>query len=101
MQITVEVPDDLGEKLQRFRDCLPELLAHALQELSQDPPTTFQNDQLIIQLLASQLSPAEISAIRPTAARQARMSELLERNKSTFRQNKAKVVYNPAHRMVC
>ena len=35
-----------------------------------------------IQLLASQPSPEAILAIRPTPALQARMSELLERNKS-------------------
>jgi hypothetical protein len=82
MQITVEVPDELGEKLHQFRDRLPEILAHALQELSQEPPTIGQDDQQIIQLLASQPSPEEILAIRPTPALQSRMSELLDRNKS-------------------
>jgi hypothetical protein len=82
MQITVEVPDELGEKLHQFRDRLPELLAQALQELSEEPPTIGQDDQQIIQLLASQPSPEEILAIRPTPALQARISELLDRNKS-------------------
>ena len=42
----------------------------------------YQDDSQIVELLASQPSPEIILAIRPTPALQARMSELLDRNKS-------------------
>lgn len=34
MQIILDVPDDLGERLEALRDRLPELLDRAMQELS-------------------------------------------------------------------
>jgi hypothetical protein len=82
MQITIEVPDLLGEKLQQLGDRLPEALIRALQELNATDTILYQDDYQIIELLASQKSPETILAICPTPALQARMSELLEQNKS-------------------
>ncbi len=44
MQITIEVPDRLGEQLQQLGDRLPEALIHALQELTSTETTTYQDD---------------------------------------------------------
>jgi hypothetical protein len=82
MQIILEVPDLLGEKLQQLGDRLPEALARALQELTFAETIPYQDELQIVELLASQPSPEVILAIRPTPGLQARMSELLERNKS-------------------
>ena len=82
MQIILEVPDRLGEKLQRLGDRLPETLDRLLEEIPATETISYQDDRQIVELLASQPSPEEILAIRPTPALQARMSELLERNKS-------------------
>jgi 16S rRNA C1402 (ribose-2'-O) methylase RsmI len=82
MQITIEVPDRLGEQLQQLGDRLPEIFDRALQELTATETTAYQDDHQIIELLASQPSPEVILAIRPTPTLQARMSELLEQNKS-------------------
>jgi hypothetical protein len=82
MQITLEVPDRLGEKLQQLGDRLPEALDLALWELASEETIPYQDDRQIIELLASQPSSEAILAIRPTPALQARMSELLDRNKS-------------------
>jgi hypothetical protein len=82
MQITIEVPDRLGEQLQQLGDRLPEVFDRALQELTAAETTAYQDDHQIIELLASQPSPEVILAIRPTPTLQARMSELLEQNKS-------------------
>jgi predicted transcriptional regulator len=89
MQITIEVPDRLGEKLQQLGDRLPEALVRiasevadrALQELSNET-TEYQDERQIVELLASQPSPKVVLAIRPSPALQARMSELLTQNKS-------------------
>jgi hypothetical protein len=81
MQIILEVPDRLGKKLQQLGDRLPEALNRLLQEI---PETiSYQDDLQIVELLASQPSPEAILAIRPTLALQARMSELLDRNKTS------------------
>jgi 16S rRNA C1402 (ribose-2'-O) methylase RsmI len=82
MQITIEVPDRLGEQLQQLGDRLPEALIHALQELTATETTVYQDDSQIVELLASQPTPEVVLAIRPTPALQARMSELLAQNKS-------------------
>ena len=90
MQITIEVPDRLGEQLQQLGDRLPEALVRiasdvadrALQELTLTETTAYQNDNQIIELLASQPTPEVVLAIRPTPALQERMSELLAQNKS-------------------
>ncbi len=81
MQITFEVTDRLGERLQQLGDRLPEVLDRVLQEFSPLEPIVFQDDRQIIELLASQPSPDEILALRPAPALQARMSNLLEHNK--------------------
>lgn len=82
MQIILEVPDLLGEKLHALGDRLPEALDRALQELTPTETIPYQDDRQIVELLASQPGPEAILAIRPTPALQARMSELLDRNKS-------------------
>jgi hypothetical protein len=82
MQITIEVPDRLGEQLQQLGDRLPEALMRALEELNPAATIPYQDERQIVELLASQPSPEAILAIRPTPAFQARMSELLEQNKS-------------------
>ena len=82
MQIILNVPDLLGEKLQQLGDRLPEALDRAVGELTPTETIPYQDDSQIVELLASQPSPETILAIRPTPALQARMSELLGRNKS-------------------
>ncbi len=82
MQIILEVPDRLGEKLQQLGDRLPEALDRAIEELTPPETICYQDELQIVELLASQPSPEVILAIRPTPALQTRMSELLDRNKS-------------------
>jgi hypothetical protein len=82
MQITIEVPDRLGEQLQQLGDRLPEALDRIIQELNPTATISYPDERQLVELLASQPSPEVILAIRPTPALQARMSELLDRNKS-------------------
>ena len=76
MQIILEVPDRLGEKLQRLGDRLPETLDRLLQDIPTTETISYQDDRQIVELLASQPSPEVILATCPTPALQARMSEL-------------------------
>ncbi|NER20374.1 MAG: hypothetical protein F6J86_27485 [Symploca sp. SIO1B1] len=82
MQITLEIPDHLGERLQQLGDRFSEVLDRALQELTPTETISYQDEIQIVELLASQPSPEVILAIRPTPALQTRMRELLDRNKS-------------------
>ncbi|MFM2429687.1 MAG: hypothetical protein RLZZ511_900 [Cyanobacteriota bacterium] len=81
MQITLDLPEGLAQKLQQLGDRLPEILDQALQDLTLDGNLLGQDERQIIDLLTRQSNPAEILAIRPSETLQARMSELLAKNK--------------------
>jgi hypothetical protein len=81
VEITVQVPDVLGQQLRRFRERLPEILERGLREMLAEKPGEFQDESAIIELLASQPTPEQVLAIRPSSELQARVSELLGRNK--------------------
>jgi hypothetical protein len=82
-QITIDIPDDLAQRLQQVQTQLPQVLELGLQELqSQQRHSNFLDEQDIISLLASQPTPEQILAIRPTPEFQARVSELLAQSKS-------------------
>jgi hypothetical protein len=85
MQITIDVPDSLGQKLQQFGHRLPELLERGLQELqNEEQPSHSQDEQEIMALLVSQPSPAQVLAICPSTTLQARVSDLLQRSKANL-----------------
>ena len=82
MQITIDIPNDLGKRLQPFQDRLPEVLERGLRDLRSEKGDQFQDEQTIMALLASQPTPEEIMGIRPSPELQARVSELLAKNKT-------------------
>jgi hypothetical protein len=81
VDITIRVPDDLGRRLEQFRDRLPEVLERGLREIQEQPDATAADEQAIISVLASRPTPDQVVAIRPSAEMQARVSELLSRSK--------------------
>jgi len=82
MQITLDVPDRMGEKLKALGDRLPELLDRMLDQMPSDNISSFQDEVQILTFLTSQPSSEEIIALRPSPTLQARISELLDRNKA-------------------
>jgi len=82
MQITIEVPNQLGQRLQQFQDRLPELLDRGARDLLAEQPDDFQDVNTIIELLASQPTTEQIVAIRPSPEFQARVSKLLVQSKA-------------------
>ncbi|MEM7773614.1 MAG: hypothetical protein AAF327_24300 [Cyanobacteria bacterium P01_A01_bin.37] len=81
MRITLEVPDNLGERLQQIPEKWTEVIERGLQEVLNEKDSRFLDEAAIIELLASQPTPEEILAIRPSSEFQARASELLTRSK--------------------
>lgn len=82
IEITVRVPDALGQQLAQVQDRLPEVLARGLQAVLSDTGTDDADATAIIALLASQPTPAQVLALRPSPAFQARVSDLLLRSKA-------------------
>jgi len=81
VEITVQVSDVLGKQLQRVRGRLPEILERGLQEVLAEKPWEFEDENTVMELLASQPSPGQVLSIRPSPEFQTRVSELLRRNK--------------------
>lgn len=81
MQITIEVPDTLGRQLQNIRERWPEILERGLRELSTEQAAEFEDANAILEMLASQPTPEQVLALRPSQALQTRVSALLDKNK--------------------
>ncbi len=80
MEIKLQVSDKLGQELQRVQDRLPEVLERGLREVLADTTSTTQDEQTIIEVLASQPIPEQILALRPSSELQARVTDLLARS---------------------
>ena len=81
VQITIDVPNQLGQQLQPFKDRLPEVLERGLRDLLFERTNEFPDEQSIMALLASQPTPEQVLSIRPSSELQARVSDLLARSK--------------------
>ena len=75
--ITIDIPDGSAQ-LAQVRDRIPELLALSLQQ----PAVPAHIYREILDFLASQPTPDEIVAFRPTPEMQARLMTLLDRSRA-------------------
>lgn len=71
--LTIEIPDDLMERLDPIRDQLPDLLRRCLQP----SVLSAQVYHYILDFLASQPNPDEVASFRPTPEMQNRLRYLL------------------------
>src|SRR5262245_20103420 len=78
VQITIEVPEALAERLAAVKDRLPEMLA---REIEQPPPLSNKVYRYILEFLATNPLPEAILNFSLTPAMQERASELLEKNR--------------------
>lgn len=83
MQITIEVSDGLGQQLQKFPERLPEILERGLREVSAEADEGFQDENAIVEILASRPGPEQVLALRSSPQLQTRASELLARSKTS------------------
>ena len=81
IEITIQVPDSLGQQLQQLHDRLPEVLERGLRDVLAEETGPPHDERAIIAILTSQPAPEQVLAIRPSAELQSRASELQERSK--------------------
>ena len=79
--VTVELPSDLAQRLQPLSDRLPDILEMGLRQWQAAGQHGFRGAAEILELLATLPSPEEILALHPSEAFQARVQELLEKNR--------------------
>lgn len=77
-KIILEVPEELSQQLAQVGDRLTELLTLSLQQ----PPLPAHIYRYILNFIASNPTPEEIAAFRPTPDMQERLRILLERSHS-------------------
>lgn len=82
-EITIRVPDTLGEQLRQLADRLPEVLERGLHEVLAEAGTATTDEDAIIAVLTSQPTPQQILALHPSPEFQARLTDLLSRSKTS------------------
>jgi hypothetical protein len=82
MQITLDIPDDMAQRLEPLKEDLPQILALGLQELTANPSTGFSGLTAVLEFLASLPLPSEVLALRLSEAAQAEVEALLEKNRT-------------------
>jgi hypothetical protein len=79
--LTLEVPDELAERLRPLQEDLPHILELGLSQLEPQSPGSYRSGAEVFELLARLPSPEEILALRPSAKTQARLRALLTKIK--------------------
>lgn len=79
VEITLQVPEDLAERLQSVREQLPEILEIGLQY---SRPLSIRAYAQVLEFLATAPTPAEILTFRPSPAIQTKVNRLLSRHKA-------------------
>jgi hypothetical protein len=80
--ITLDLPDDLTERLRSVADRLPRILELGLRELDASSSPVFAGASDVLELLARLPTPEEVLAFRPSPMLEARVRELLEKNRA-------------------
>jgi len=79
MEITLQVPEELGRELEQNKEQAVEILGLILPNMVDK--ISYPDENAILGVLANQASPQEILALKLEPAVQERVSELLRRNK--------------------
>ncbi len=82
VEITLTISDELALRLQPVEKELPHILELGIRAWSDQGGAGFSGLTDVLETLASLPTPEEILALRPSAALQERLEELLEKNRS-------------------
>lgn len=79
--ITLDVPDELAQRLRPVADRLPRILELGLRELTAAAQVRFAGAASVLEFLAGLPTPEEILALRPSEALEARVALLQEKSR--------------------
>ena len=82
MLMTLELPDELAVRLRPLQDQIPRILEFGLRELNAKAQHGFEGTADVLEILAGLPTPEEVLALRLSEALQARISALLEKNRT-------------------
>ena len=82
MEITLDIPDELGQQLQSFENQIPHILELGLRELHASSTTRYEGAAEVLEILAGLPSAEKVLNLRPSEALQNRITGLLEKNRS-------------------
>jgi hypothetical protein len=82
LEITLDIPDELGDKLRHLEAQLPQILELGLREFNITAMPGFENVSDVVEILAALPSPEEILNLHPSEKLQARIDMLLEKNRN-------------------
>ena len=81
MKVTLDLPDELAAELRPFESQSASIVAAGLRELRAPDGGQFHGLAPVLEKLAELPSPEEVLALRPSPELQARISELLLKNR--------------------
>src|SRR4029077_15959472 len=82
MEITLTVPDELATRLRAVEKELPQILELGIREWQARGEAGFSGMAAVLETLAALPTPEEVLALRPSAALQERIEDLLDKNGS-------------------
>ena len=82
MQITVEIPDELAQRLSPLQTQLPQILELGLREWTAEMRPGFSGLAEVLEFLAGLPIPEEILALQPSEELQQQIEALLEKNRT-------------------
>jgi hypothetical protein len=82
MEMTLKIPEELASRLRPLEDELPRILELGLREFETTMQSGFAGFADVIERLADLPSAQEVLALRPSPPLQARLSALLEKNRT-------------------
>jgi hypothetical protein len=80
--ITLDLPEDLAERLRLLADRLPRILELGLRQFDASSSAEFAGASDVLEFLAGLPTPEEILAFRPSPALEARVRALLEKSRA-------------------
>lgn len=82
LPVTLELPDELAERLRPVASDLPRILEMGLRHYDAEASCEFDGTADVFEFLAKLPAPEEILQLRPTPGMQSRIAELLERKRA-------------------
>jgi hypothetical protein len=79
--ITLQLPEELAQRLRSYEQRLPEILELGLREFNAEAQAGFEGAAAVLELLADLPGPEEILRLRPSEGLQRRVHYLLEKNR--------------------